>query len=197
MDLHLLPQVIKVSSQAEDMDEKVLEEVMYGNLHVLTRMQLLVKTVRSSVGSGIPKAGMRIQLVTTLCYDNCVQQRLTFLGLQKLSWKERKYWPSLDTCGLVIARKIYTRMQSRHFIRDTLCEKYIITTLDNLYEGVLCIKCISKECDHIFLICVCYLSPEKSTRNSNPDEFYDTLLSQIFMYQNHGTFYVCGDFNGR
>ncbi len=34
-----------------------------------------------------------------------------------------------------------------------------------------------------------------STKKSNPDEFYDTLLSQIFMYQNHGTFYVCGDFN--
>ncbi len=74
---------------------------------------------------------------------------------------------------------------------------YTITTLDNSFEGILWIKCIAKESDHIFLICVCYLPPEKSTRNSNPDEFYNTLLLQIFIYHNNGTFYVCGDFNNR
>ncbi len=67
MDLHLLPQVIEVSSQAEDVEEEVHEEAMYGNLPTLTKMQLHVKTVRSSAGYGIPLARKRIQLVTTIC----------------------------------------------------------------------------------------------------------------------------------
>ncbi len=49
----------------------------------------------------------------------------------------------------------------------------------------------------LFSVCACYLPPEGSTRNSDPEEFFDTLLSQVFMYQQLGVFYICGDFNSR
>ncbi len=56
--------MIKVSRQAEDVEQEVLEEAMYGNLPTLTSMQLLVKTVRSSVGSASDHSMLR-QLCTT------------------------------------------------------------------------------------------------------------------------------------
>ena len=45
--------------------------------------------------------------------------------------------------------------------------------------------------------CVCYLPPDNTTRRVDPHEFYDNLVSQIYMYQNQGTFFLCGDFNYR
>ncbi len=44
--------------------------------------------------------------------------------------------------------------------------------------------------------CVCYLSPDYSTRNINPCAFLDDL-TQIYMYQNDDLYCVCGDCNAR
>ena len=47
-------------------------------------------------------------------------------------------------------------------------------------------------------ICVCYLPPEESSRRVNPHGFYDTLITQIYQYQDNGNMnFICGDFNGR
>ncbi len=55
----------------------------------------------------------------------------------------------------------------------------------------------SKLSDLVFSVCACYLPRQGSTRNSDPEEFFDTLLSQVCMYQQLGVFYICGDFNSR
>ena len=80
-------------------------------------------------------------------------------------------------------------------VRESLWEIFDFTPLDKSYEGILWVKCVAKNCDYVFLICVCYLPPEHSTRNSDPDEFFTTLLTQIYEYQSLGKFYICGDFN--
>ncbi len=82
-------------------------------------------------------------------------------------------------------------------IKKQLYDVFTFSELDNSYEGILWLKCTAKQSDYVFLVCVCYLPPDGSTRHSNPDEFYDTLLSQVFMYQQIGPFYICGDFNSR
>ena len=48
-----------------------------------------------------------------------------------------------------------------------------------------------------FNLCVCYLPPEGSSRYVNVDEFFDTLLTKVYQYQNMGQYYICGDFNSR
>ena len=45
-------------------------------------------------------------------------------------------------------------------------------------------------------ICVCYLPPQASAYNDSLD-FYTKLLEQVYMYQNIGKLYICGDFNAR
>ena len=45
--------------------------------------------------------------------------------------------------------------------------------------------------------CVCYLPPEGSCRNEDSHAFFDTLISQIYLYQNDGLFIICGDVNSR
>ena len=45
--------------------------------------------------------------------------------------------------------------------------------------------------------CVCYLPPENSSRRTDANVFYDTLLADLYKYQNLGTIFICGDFNGR
>ncbi len=46
-------------------------------------------------------------------------------------------------------------------------------------------------------LCVYYLPPEGSTRNVDVDHFYETLLSEIYVYHNNGMFYICGNLNSR
>ena len=82
-------------------------------------------------------------------------------------------------------------------VRDTLLEVFDVSVLDDSVEGILWLKLSGKEQQLVFHVCVCYLPPEGSTRNVNVQEFYDNLLSQVYMYQNGGNFYICGDFNSR
>jgi len=49
--------------------------------------------------------------------------------------------------------------------------------------------------DFKFNVCVSYLPPENSTRQVDKDAFFDTLISQVYEYQNSGQFLICGDFN--
>ncbi len=45
----------------------------------------------------------------------------------------------------------------------------------------------------VWFVCVYYLPPEGSTRNIVVNDVYETLLSQIYVYQNDGMFYICSD----
>ena len=47
-------------------------------------------------------------------------------------------------------------------------------------------------------MCVCVICLQKnSTRQLDKDVFFDTLISQIYEFQNFGPFLICGDFNSR
>ena len=83
------------------------------------------------------------------------------------------------------------------FIKKTFTKNFNISRLDDSHEGILWIKCASKTNNSVLLLCTCYLPPEGSSRCVNPEEFFDTLLTQVYTYQQHGQFYICGDFNSR
>ena len=82
-------------------------------------------------------------------------------------------------------------------VKDYLCDMFNIHEVDKSTEGILWIQFTSKECDFIFYVCVCYLPPIDSVRNVNASIFFDTLLSQVYRYQNSGPIMLCGDYNGR
>jgi hypothetical protein len=45
--------------------------------------------------------------------------------------------------------------------------------------------------------CIYNLPPNNSSRQIDVNNFYDTLLSSIYVYQNDCPLYICGDFNSR
>jgi len=83
------------------------------------------------------------------------------------------------------------------FVKKNILEYFSVTVLDNNYEGIMWLQLICKITKEIIRICVCYLPPEGSSRKIDGRDFYDVLLSQIFMYQNNCQFTICGDFNSR
>ena len=82
-------------------------------------------------------------------------------------------------------------------VRQSLLEAFDVSVLDDSVDGILWLRLSAKEQRCVYNICVCYLPPEGSTRSGNPQEFFDNLLSQVYMYQNEGNFYICGDVNSR
>ena len=59
-------------------------------------------------------------------------------------------------------------------VKKCLYNIFNIDVLDKSYEGILWIKCSSKFCDAVISMCVCYLPPDGSTRNSDAEDFFDT-----------------------
>ena len=43
-----------------------------------------------------------------------------------------------------------------------------------------------------FILCVCYLPPERSSRVVNVQDFYDELLQQLYVYQDSSPLIICG-----
>ena len=81
-------------------------------------------------------------------------------------------------------------------VRNTLLRDYSVSVLDKTCEGILWIQFKGKENAEDFNVCVCYLPPEGSTRNVDAEEYFETLLSQVYCYQDKLMF-ICGDFNSR
>lgn len=63
-----------------------------------------------------------------------------------------------------------------------------------VFYGLNCKKTIDNS--KVFACC-CYLPPNYSTRQVDAHEFFDTLLSSIYKYQDEGLLFICGDFNSR
>ena len=83
-------------------------------------------------------------------------------------------------------------------IANDLLQVYNVHVLDESYEGILWIRLVSKEDnDTGVLLCACYLPPEGSSRGNSAQEFYDTLLTQTYMYYDGTPMCYLGDFNGR
>ena len=83
------------------------------------------------------------------------------------------------------------------FIRTQLLTHFEVTVLDDSIEDILWVKLLHRESNQCYSICVCYLSHEGSSRIVDPHEYFENLLSQIYIYQTLGQFMICGDFNAR
>ncbi|CAG2195952.1 unnamed protein product [Mytilus edulis] len=79
-------------------------------------------------------------------------------------------------------------------VKNDLLKYYNVEILNSEVQDILWIK-LSNEND-IICLCVCYLPPENSVYNDSL-VFYTKLLEQVYMYQNIGKLYICGDFNSR
>ena len=84
------------------------------------------------------------------------------------------------------------------FISDKLLMDYNSDVIDDTYEGILWIKLSLKHDPEIsVLLCVCHLPPEGSSRGNQVQEFYETLLAQVYLHCDGSPTLTCGDFNGR
>ncbi len=61
-------------------------------------------------------------------------------------------------------------------------------------KGLCCSMCLLNIKVIPLIFCVCYLPPYKSLR-VDAEEFLNTLLSQVYVYQKECPFMICGDFN--
>ena len=83
-------------------------------------------------------------------------------------------------------------------IAENRLRVYDTNVLDTSYYGICWIRRQCKKDNELSVIsCVCYLSLEGSSRGNNAQEFYDTLLSQTYMYYDGSQAYFLGDYNGR
>ena len=82
-------------------------------------------------------------------------------------------------------------------IRESLSEIFDIHMVDKSYEGILWLKLQEKRGDYQMHVCVCYLPPDNSTRNVDVYDFFNTLTSQIYTFQEMSSVFICGDFNSR
>ena len=79
-------------------------------------------------------------------------------------------------------------------IKTEILELFEVEILNDDIQDILWLK-LSKNNDS-FCICICYLPPENSAYN-DALYFFTKLLEQVYMYQNLGNLYICGDFNAR
>lgn len=57
---------------------------------------------------------------------------------------------------------------------------------------------MTHRCEDLTLLpCVCYLPPQNSSRYFDVNYFYDSLLTDVYTYQNDGMIFISGDFNSR
>lgn len=82
-------------------------------------------------------------------------------------------------------------------IHKRILEDFYVSVLNNSYDGILWLEMKHKTDDIYLFPCVCYLPPENSSRYSDVNTFFDTLLQNVYEYQNKGLIFLCGDFNSR
>ncbi len=82
-------------------------------------------------------------------------------------------------------------------VHERVLNKCTVFVLDNECEGRLWLKFTSKNTQVLFTACRCYLTLQNSARSTDASDFYETLLSQMHVYQNIGLMFICGDLNSR
>ena len=70
--------------------------------------------------------------------------------------------------------------------------EYLISIVDQSFDGILILKYKHKFSDFVFIICEAYLAPENSASS-----FYNILVSQMYKYSNVEYFIIYGDLNSR
>ena len=74
---------------------------------------------------------------------------------------------------------------------------YNTEVVDDTFDGILWLKLHNKFDNSKVFPCCCYLPRNHFTRQVDAHEFFDTLLSSIYKYQDEGLIFICGDFNSR
>ncbi|VDI82923.1 Hypothetical predicted protein [Mytilus galloprovincialis] len=82
-------------------------------------------------------------------------------------------------------------------VKNEIYNSYTFETLDSEFDGILWIKMRSKTDFLSLCIAICYLPPAESGRALDHHVFFQTLLEQVYTYQNMGRTVICGDFNSR
>lgn len=73
-----------------------------------------------------------------------------------------------------------------------------ISILDDDTEGILWLEFKSLSDNFVLCIAVCYIPDKDSVyRYNDPGDFFNTLLQQIYCFQNRGQLLICGDLNAR
>ena len=83
------------------------------------------------------------------------------------------------------------------FVKHSIIVNYNVNILDKSFDDILWVSFEHKVSLQGINVFVCYLSPEGSSHIVDPHEYFDQLLSQIYMFQNNGQYIICGDFNAR
>ncbi len=82
-------------------------------------------------------------------------------------------------------------------VSECIVRAFNVSILDDATEGILWLQLQSKEDNFTYNVCVCYLPPENTTRDVDAQDFFETLLSHMHLFNNDGRFFICGDFNAR
>ena len=82
-------------------------------------------------------------------------------------------------------------------VKNVLFEHFHVEVLNQDTQGILWITLKHKLTKEFLNFCVCYLPPANSTRAVNAQDYFDTLMSQIYEYQSVGQVTIFGDFNTR
>ena len=84
-------------------------------------------------------------------------------------------------------------------VRNSLFNQFYIhvNVWEDSYEDILWLELKDKQNSQILRVCVCYLVLEISTRNINPQDYFDRLLCQIHVFQKDSDLMAFGDFNSR
>ncbi len=64
-------------------------------------------------------------------------------------------------------------------------------------QTILWLMFASKNTQIVITACICYLTPQNSARSTDGSDFYETLLGQMYVYQDIGQMFICGDLNSR
>jgi len=82
-------------------------------------------------------------------------------------------------------------------VKDELLDLYDVNIIDDTVEGILWLNVKEKQSYFNLCTCVCYLPPSNSSRQTDVCNFYDTLLTNIYISESDGPMFICGDFNSR
>ena len=66
-------------------------------------------------------------------------------------------------------------------IHNDICSIFDITVVNNANEGILWLKLLHKFDSSVIYPCVCYLPPENSSRSVDVHNYFDTLLTDIYI----------------
>ncbi len=83
------------------------------------------------------------------------------------------------------------------FVHERVTKYFNVNILDNSIEDVLWLEINAINVDFTICLCVCYLPPKDSSYKVDGEQFFTSLLEQIYSYQNRGYICICGDINAR